>query len=118
MEELEVPKEYKVVVYKLYEQVKEKIKTKEGMSECFRSNVGVKQGFSLSTTLFGLYIDKLEEWLNKANGERIKLVDYVIRLLLYADDLILIAKTARGLREHLSKLETFLHRGRDGSQHI
>ena len=57
--------------------------------------------------MFGLYIDKLEEWLNKANGEGIQLTDYVIRLLLYADDLILIAKTAQGLREHLKNLETF-----------
>ena len=63
------------------------------MSECFGSDIGVKQGCLLSPTLFGLYIDKLEEWLNKANGEGIQLAEYVIRLLLYADDLILIAKT-------------------------
>ena len=84
-----------------------KIRTKEGMSECFGSNIGVKQGCSLSPTLFGLYIEKLEEWINKAKGEGIQLVGYVVRLLLYADDLILINKTAIGLREHLSKLETF-----------
>ena len=107
MRELEVPKENKTVVYKLYEHVKAKIRTKEGMLECFGSNMGVKQGCPLSPTLFGLYIDKLEEWLNKANGEGIQLADYVIRLLLYADDLILIAKTAHGLREHFSNLETF-----------
>ena len=107
MEEFEVPTKYRIVVYKLYEQVKAKIRTKVGMSECFGSDIGVKQGCPLSPTLFGLYIDKLEEWLNKANGEGIQLADYVIRLLLYADDLILIAKTAKGLREHLKNLETF-----------
>ncbi len=57
--------------------------------------------------MFGLYIDKLEEWLNKVNGEGIQLVEYVIKLLLYADDLILIAKTTQGLREHLKNLEIF-----------
>ena len=92
MEELEVPTEYRVVVYKLYKQVKAKIKTKVGMSECFGSDIGVKEGCPLSPTLFGLYIDKLEEWLNKANGEGIQLVEYVIILFLYANDLILIAK--------------------------
>ena len=66
------------------------------MLECFGSDIGVKQGCPLSPTLFGLYIDKLEEWLNKANGEEIQLAEYVIRLLLYADDLILIAKQHRG----------------------
>jgi hypothetical protein len=33
--------------------------------------------------------------------------DFVIRLLLYADDLILIAKSALGLQEHLISLECF-----------
>ena len=42
MEELEVPTEYRGVVYKLYEQVKAKIRTKVGMSECFGSDIGVK----------------------------------------------------------------------------
>ena len=65
---------------------------------------GVKQGCPLSPTLFGLYIDKLEEWLNKANGEGIQLAEYVIKLLLYPDDLILIAKTTQGLKEHLKNL--------------
>ena len=64
------------------------------MSECFGSDIEVKQGCPLSPTLFGLYIDKLEEWLNKANGEGIQLAEYVIRLLLYIDDLILITKIA------------------------
>ena len=77
------------------------------MSESFGSEIGVKQGCTLSPTLFGLYIDKLEEWLNKANGDGIRLVEHVIRLLLYADDFILIAKTTQGLREHLMNLENF-----------
>ena len=69
MEELEVPKELRSAVYRLYEQVKAKIRTTEGLSEDFDSNIGVKQGCPLSPTLFRLYIDKLEEWINKKNGE-------------------------------------------------
>jgi hypothetical protein len=61
----------------------------------------------LSPTLFGLYIDKLEEWLNLQEGDGALLGDFVIRLLLYADDLILIAKSALGLQEHLISLEHF-----------
>ena len=40
-------------------------------------------------------------------GEGIQLVEVVIKLLLYADDLILIAKSDRGLQDHLSSLERF-----------
>ncbi|KAH9319051.1 hypothetical protein KI387_020820, partial [Taxus chinensis] len=107
MEELGIPDEFRAAVHKLYEQVRAKIKTREGMSECFGSNIGVKQGCPLSPTLFGLYIDKLEDWLNKTEGGGIQLASYVVKLLLYADDLILISKTAQGLREQLKALELF-----------
>ena len=60
--------------------------------------------FPLSPTLFGLYIDKLEEWLNLEGGDGVLMGEYVIRLLLYADDLILIAKSALVLQEHLISL--------------
>jgi hypothetical protein len=61
----------------------------------------------LSPTLFGLYIDKLEEWLNFQEGDGALLGEFMIRLLLYADNLILIAKSALGLKEHLISLEHF-----------
>lgn len=77
------------------------------MSECFGSDIGVKQGCPLSPTLFGLYIDKLESWLSKTDGEGVHLAGYVVKLLLYVDDLILIFKTMHGLREQLKALEHF-----------
>lgn len=48
MEELGVPKEHREVFHKLYEQVRSKIRTKEGVSKCFGSDIGVKQGCPLS----------------------------------------------------------------------
>ena len=69
MEELEIPLQYTTVVHRLYEEVKVKIRTSMAISESFRSDIGVKQGCPLSPTLFGLYIDKLEEWLNLQGGD-------------------------------------------------
>ena len=69
MEELEIPLQYRVVIHRLYEEMKVKIRTSAGISESFRSDIGVKQGSDLSTTFFGLYIYKLEEWLNLQGGE-------------------------------------------------
>ena len=86
--------------------MKVKIRTIENF-ESFRSDIGVKQGFPLSPTLFGLYIDKLEEWLNSQGGNNIHLGKFVIRLILYAYDLILIAKSTLDLQEHLHSLEHF-----------
>jgi hypothetical protein len=110
MEELGVPKHLRAAVHRMYEEVKAKIRTSAGISESFRSDIGVKQGCPLSPTLFGIYIDKLEEWLNSQGGDGIHLGKFVIRLLLYADDLILIAKSTLGLQEHLCSLEHFCRR--------
>ena len=77
------------------------------MSKCFGSDIGVEQGCPLSPTLFGLYIDNLEAWLDKTEGEGVHLAGYMVKLLLYADDLILISKMAYGLRDHLGALEKF-----------
>ena len=100
-------KHLRAVAHRLYEEVKVKIITLTGISDTFRSHIGVKQGCPLSPTLFGLYIDKLEEWLNLQGGDGIYLGKFVIRLLLYANDLILIAKSTLGLQEHLLSLEHF-----------
>jgi hypothetical protein len=64
------------------------------------SDIGIKQGCPLSPTLFGLYINKLKEWLKLKEGDGVLLGEFVIRLLLYANDLILIAKSVPGLQEH------------------
>jgi hypothetical protein len=101
MEELRVPIHLRAVVHRLCEEVKVKIRMSVGISESFRSDIGVKQGCPLSPTLFVLYIDKLEEWLNSQEGDGALLGEFVIRLLLYADDLILIAKSTLWLQEHL-----------------
>jgi len=96
---------YRVVVHKLYEEVKVKIITSIGISESFRSDIGAKQGCPLSTTLFGMYIDKLEKWLNLKGGDGVRLGEFAIKILLYANDIVLISKSAHGLQMHLYALE-------------
>jgi hypothetical protein len=107
MEELGVPMHLREVMHRLYEEVKVKITTLVGTFKIFRSDIRVKQGCPLSPTLCGLYIDKLEEWLNIQEGDGALLGEFMIRLLFYADDLILISKYAIGLQEHLIPLEHF-----------
>jgi hypothetical protein len=107
MEEFGVPIHLRAVVHRIYDEVKVKIKMSVGISKSFSSDIRVKQGFPLSPTLFGLYIDKLEEWLNLQEGDGALLGDFLIRLLLYENDLILISKSSIGLQEHLISLELF-----------
>ena len=45
--------------------------------------------------------------MSKTDGEGVHLAGYVVKLLLYAHDLILILQTTHGLKEHLRALEHF-----------
>ena len=65
LEELKVPFELRVAAIRLYENVISKFKSNEGLSRDIKCNIGVKQGFRLSPTLFGIYINKLEGCLEE-----------------------------------------------------
>jgi hypothetical protein len=61
----------------------------------------------LSPTLFGIYIDKLEDCLEKAGCVGPTLTGIVINLLLYADDIVLIASSPRDLENQLRILKDY-----------
>ena len=67
------------------------------ISEMFASSIGVKQGCPLSPTLFGLCIDELEsrvlEYIREEDIQEVMIGNVVIMLLLYADDVVLLAHT-------------------------
>ena len=93
LEEIKVSFELRVVAIKLYESVIAKFKNNEGWSEEINYNIGFKQGCPLSSTLFGIYIDKLEDLWEETGCVIPTLIGIVINLLLYADDIILMARS-------------------------
>ena len=101
MHQIGVPLSIQHGVQKLYEQVLCKLRMKDGFSESFVSNMGVKQGCPLSPTLFGLYIDELEEVITKqSTREEVdgpSIGTYTLPILLYADDVILMTHSYKGI---------------------
>ena len=59
------------------------------VTDWFECNQGVRQGDTLSPTLFGLYVNDLVEALNNTNSG-ISIGDLQLSCLLYADDLVLL----------------------------
>jgi len=107
LEEIKVSLELRVAAIRMYENVIAKLKNTEGWSKEINCNIGVKQGCPLSPTLFGIYIDKLEECLEKASCVGPTLTGIVINLLLYADDIVLMARSPHDLENQLRILKDF-----------
>ena len=69
MVEIGMPLEIRVAIARSYEQVRCQLKFENGISKHFLSNMGVKQGYSLSPTFFGLCIDQLQQVINRVTRE-------------------------------------------------
>ena len=107
LEEIKVPLKLRDATIRMHVNVIAKFKNTEGWSKEINFNIGVKQGCPLFTTLSGIYIDKLEECLEKAGCVGPTLIGIVINLLLYVDDIVLMERSPRDLQNQLKILNGF-----------
>jgi hypothetical protein len=85
------------------------VKIGNSLGQPFESTRGVKQGDPLSPLLFGVFFDRIEKWFaEKLPMIGVELGGKLLQLLLYADDLALLANTKHQLQNMLRVLADFM----------
>jgi hypothetical protein len=95
----------------MYKDISCRIKSKGHLSEEFFYSVGVRQGCVLSPLLFILFINDIVDFINKENIG-IAVGDAIIFILLYADDIILLADNESYLQQMVSDLQLFCNQSK------
>ena len=73
----------------------------------FASKAGVLQGESLSPFLFSMFLNDLNDYLKEGNDVGIKLSDWILAVLLFADDMVILSESRVGLQNGLNSLSKY-----------
>lgn len=82
------------------------VKIGHNLTNDFHSELGVRQGDTLSPNLFKIFINDLADIFDNECGA-ISLGTFNLNCLMYADDVILISQSESGLQNCLKKLERY-----------
>ena len=97
-----------MLIREIYSNVKATVKTDKGLYKFFDCKIGLRQGCLLSPELFIIFINELELMLKKSKYRGIYMGEAVeILLLMYADDIVLVADTPLELKRKIQILEQF-----------
>jgi len=108
LSKLEINSHFLQIIRSMYNKTKLCVKTHGQLTEFFHSNIGVRQGDSLSPTLFNLYINDLPNYINNMkNSDPVKLGSVDLNCLMYADDVILLSTSLRGLQRCIEGVKQF-----------
>ena len=87
----------------MYGSIESCVKINPGtVTALFSCNKGIRQGDGLSPVLFSIYMNDTSNLLNDSKCEGIRKEDENINCLMYADDLILIGKSAKDTQHSLN----------------
>lgn len=95
------------VISSMYTNLSYVIRTEEGSSNPVPSYVGVKQGCVCSPTLFNIYVNDLQYYLDTTQADAPVLNDSKLTHLLFADDLVLFSKSSNGLQQSIANLQRY-----------
>lgn len=91
----------------IYKSVKASVRDQGMTTDAFDCPMGVRQGCKLSPILFSIFINELSASINGNGIHGIQLTPDIIEILMlmFADDIALVADTVAGLQNHLNALK-------------
>jgi hypothetical protein len=83
------------VLQNMHQNISMSVRMAGQLGNTFPAELGVKQGDPLSPLLFGLFIDRIENYMRQCCPNQGVSRDglSILQLLLYADDLVLLAES-------------------------
>jgi hypothetical protein len=93
------------LVKHMYKETTSSVKLLNGITNTFITNTGIKQGDSLSPTLFNIFIDDVTNIFNNCGA--LNLGETRVNCLIYADDLVILSDSPGGLQRAINKLDSF-----------
>lgn len=91
------------IIQNLYSENSTTVWDGKTLSEWFETNMGVKQGCLLSPLLFSLFVDDITEGLSG----RVLFAGHQIKVLMYADDMVLLADSPETLQKMINYTHTY-----------
>ena len=92
----------------LYERGRARVKVEEMKSQWFRVNKGVRQGCTLSPWLFNLFLDRVVKEARREWVKEVTLSTGTIGILLFADDMVMMAETREALQHKVEAMNEAL----------
>ena len=86
------------------------VKINDLTSNTFPISIGLRQGCNLSPYLFNLYVNDLPKLLQKAECDPVHLSGKPINILMYADDMLILSKSAKGLNRALHLIHVYCNK--------
>lgn len=96
------------MIKEIYRDTLNEIITGQGITKCFRTSRGVRQGCTLSPTLFNVFIENMDlDWERRKKGGTV-IGGQKIFGLKFADDLALVSDTPEGLRDLIKTTNKYI----------
>ena len=91
----------------MYNKITLRVDVGNGLTDAFTSNIGVRQGDNLSPTLFNIFINDIPEIFHQNECNPVYMLNTPINCLLYADDLVVLSESEKGLQNSLNVLHKY-----------